>query len=293
MPYIYLSKVNFNSKIYEVYDKKLSLEDILNNLYKNISDDSKSYKKHSICKFNDLSGKEQKKIIEEEYLFNKINKDEKEMIITGDLVRINPRIIPEFNKFKKETELKKRLESTEIYFYFDVRNELICFCTRNKFGYNQFNEAFKNLLNINVKGYGFEVFLKKDKSKVEEGIKRFKRVDKVVATIIPPNANGNDIEELIKDSTMYKDAKIKKAKVEYEASPQSYEGLDMNAPIMQQLVKSASHGYGDLNIHGRNNNDCDEVFRSNKDAAVNTTIEEDYTEEDFIQKVKKFILRFV
>ncbi|MBZ6007548.1 hypothetical protein K1514_16780 [Paraclostridium bifermentans] len=293
MPYIYLSKVNFNSRIYDVHDKKLSLEKILDELYENINDNSKSYKKDSVCRYNDSLGKEHKKEVQEEYLFNKIKKDESEKIITGDLVRINPRVISEFDKEKKDSVLIERNESTEIYFYFDVKNELICFCTRNKFGYNQFNEAFKNLLNLNVKGYGFEVFLKKDKGKVEEGIKRFKRVDKVVGTIIPPNANGSDIEELIKDSSMYKAAKIKKARVEYEASTESSEGLDMRAPIMQQLVKSASNGYGDLNIHGRTNDDSDEVFRSNKDAAISTTIEEDYTEEDFIQRVKKFIIKFV
>ncbi|UDN58256.1 hypothetical protein [Clostridioides sp. ES-S-0010-02] len=288
MPYMYMSKVNLNSKIYEVHDKKIKLQSILDELFDNISDEH-SYIKDTVSTYEDLLGQEKKREVKEEYIFTELDKDKQNKIITGNIVRIKPKFVEEYNREIKKNVLNKREESTNIYFYFDLYNELITFCTRNKFGHSQFNEAFKNLLELNLKKYGFEVFLKKDKSVLEEKLSRFKRVDKVVATIIPPNANNNDVDDLINDSYEYKAANIKKAKLEYESSPQSSEGLDMQALAMQRLIKSASYGYGDLNVHGKTKDDTYEVLRTNKDAAVITTIEEGYDENEFNKQAQLFI----
>lgn len=292
MPYIYVSKVNFNSKIYAVYDKKILLSDILDDIIKNI-DNGKTYKKNNIFKYENYLGTQCKKLEKEEYLFNNLKKDLENKCIVGDLVRIYPRYADEFDRVTEEYKTVKKEESSKIHFYFDVESELIGFCTRNKFGYNQFNEAFKRLLEINLRKFGFEVFLKKDKSKVEEGIKKFKRIDKVIATIIPPNANNDDINDLIEDSSDYKEANIKKVKLEYESSPQDDKGLDMQATIMKNLIKSVSNGYGDLNLHGVANDNSSEVFKSNKDAAVICSIDDDSSEEEFHKVAKGFILRLV
>lgn len=288
MPYMYMSKVNLNSKIYEVYEKKIKLISILDELFDNIGEEQ-SYIKKTVSVYEDLSGQERKKDVKEEYIFNELIKDKENKIITGNIVRIKPKFVEEYDRPTRKNVLNKRDESTNIYFYFDVHKELVTFCTRNKFGHSQFNEALKNLLDLNLKNYGFEVFLKKDKSVLEEKINKFKRVDKVVATIIPPNANNNEVDDLINDSSEYKDANIKKARLEYESSPQSDKGLDMQALAMKRLIKSASCGYGDLNIHGKTQDDTYEVLRTNKDAAIVKMIEEGYDKMEFNKQAQDFI----
>lgn len=288
MPYIYLSKVNFNSNIYNVYNKEIQLKSILDEVFEKLSENY-SYIKHTVSIYEDLSGQEIKRKVTEEYIFSDLEKDNENKVITGNIIRIKPKFVEEYDRNIRKNVLKRREESVSIYFYFDVYRELIGFCTRNKFGHSQFNDAFKELLEKNVEKYGFEVFLKKDKRMLEEKISRFKRVDKVVATIIPPNPNNDEVEDLINDSSDYKDANIKKVKLEYESSPQSDEGLDMKALAMKRLIMSASYGYGDLNIHGRTEDNTYEVLRTNKDAAVVTQIEEGYDKEMFNNSVKDFI----
>ena len=157
MPYIYLSKVNFNSRIYDVYSKKVELSSILDEVFENISEEC-IYKKYTVSKYEDSLGQEVKKDVIEEYIFSDLVKDRDNKVITGEIIRIKPKFQEEYNREHKKNTLIKREESVSIYFYFDVYRELIGFCTRNKFGHSQFNSAFKELLENSVKIYGFEVF---------------------------------------------------------------------------------------------------------------------------------------
>lgn len=83
-----------------------------------------------------------------------------DLLITGKMVR----------NFRKPTERiadSGRLEPTyneenvSIYFYFDVKNELIAFSERQSFGYNQFTTAFNFCLIKTVRVIDLKYFCKR------------------------------------------------------------------------------------------------------------------------------------
>lgn len=294
MPYIYLSKVNLNSKIYEVYDKKIHLSDVLDEIFIRLGDEKK-YEKEIVRTYDTNEGKK-KSIVKEKYCFNSLVKDYDNRVIEGNIVRMYPHYLEKFHEDTKKITNTKVEESSSIYFYFDVDKEYIGFCTRTKFGYNQFNEAFKNLLEMHMNEYGFEVFLKKDKEKFTKELEGFERVNKVVATLIPPNANDDEIEELKSDSEVvsYKEANITKAKVEYSVSKLSEDGLNMQAQLLKQAVKQVSLGYGDMNVHGIKGGK-EHVVRSNCEGVLTSYIsEEDNSNKiTFKDAVRNLILRAI
>ena len=293
MPYIYLSKVNYNSKIYDVYNKKIDLKDILNEVFDNLGkDQSLIYDKVTTYVYEDSKGNKHKNQIAEKYFFNELEKNETDKTISGYIIRQYPRYMEVFDENLKKMVSEFKKEACEIYFYFDVTNELIGFCTRNKFGYNQFNDEFKNLLQISCPNHGFEVFLKKDPNKVQDAIKNFKRIEKIIATIIPPNANS-EINDLLNNASIPPNENISKAKLEYVASNLNENGIDKQGKLVQNLIKTVSSGYGDLNIHGKYNDDSDIVFKSNKDAPITTFIDDDSDKSTFISKVKMLILNLI
>lgn len=274
MPYIYLSKVNLNSKIYKVYDKKLSLSNVLKEIFIKLNDE-KTYEPEVVKTYDTNEGKKRVRT-KEIYCFNSLEKDYENRVIEGKIIRRYPHYQEKYNEETKDITNAEVEESSNIYFYFDVDKEYIGFCTRTKFGYNQFNEAFKNLLEIHMNEYGFEVFLKKDREKFIKELQCFERVDKVVATLIPPNANEDDIEELKNDSEVvnYKEANITKAKVEYSVSKFSENGLNMQSKILKDAVKQVSLGYGDMNVHGKKEGK-EHVVRSNCEGALTSYISDE------------------
>ena len=162
MPLLYLAKVNLNSKIFDVYNKKIKLKDVCDNIYNNIQAES-DYTTTREVKYNDSLGNTLSYIKKSKYSFQEIEKRENG-IITGKLVR-------SFNKptEKLDTDSGKMVithneENVSIYFYYDIYREMITFCERQTFGYNQFMEAFTYLLNECVGMYGFQIFLQKDKN---------------------------------------------------------------------------------------------------------------------------------
>ena len=62
MPYIYVSKLNFNSKIFSVYNNQLNLETILNEILDNINENDKYHLKTSVT-YEDTRGNQQKKTL--------------------------------------------------------------------------------------------------------------------------------------------------------------------------------------------------------------------------------------
>ena len=70
-------------------------------------------------------------------------------------------------------------ENISIYFYYDVYKEMITFCERQTFGYNQFMSAFTQLLNDCVGIYDFKIFLQKDKNILKDKMKELRTVHKL------------------------------------------------------------------------------------------------------------------
>ena len=289
MPLLYLAKVNLNSNIFDVYDKKLKFDDVFDLIYKNIADVT-DYFTQNKDKYIDSYGNPEVFIRKSHYTFQEIMKRENR-IITGKLVRT-------FNKPSEILdELSHRMvttyieESVSIYFYYDVANEMITFCERQSFGYNQFMKAFANMLNKSVKMYEFEIFLQKDKDILEEKMKSLRTVQRVRATLIPPNSTEEDLQEL-RNELIYmqqcQEANATKVNIEYAS-----ENMKMESRVMKDIVTAVSRGYGDVTATGINNSGRQQTISSSQDAAYTANIQDNIGEDEYNEESHNLILRFL
>lgn len=293
MAVMYLAKLNVNAKIFDVYDDKLKISEVLSQVYDNLND-TKIYEEEKREEYTDELGNKAFYVKKSKYQFAELNKNPDEKIITGKIVRSFNRPTEKLDDDTREVTDTYTNECVSIYFYFDVNKELITFCSRQTFGYNQFTNAFNNLLNMTINGYGFEVFLQKDENLLEEKFSEFKRISKVIATLVPPNSNEEELQEL-RNTLNYigdcQDANASKYKIELSDSEEN-QGLKMQSKIMQDTIKAVTRGYGDITAKGYNGSGRQHVVKSNKDAALTCIIDEKLEEEDYKEESRNFIARF-
>lgn len=289
MPLLYLAKVNLNSNIFDVYDKTISINDVVDLIYDKLTD-GVDYLTHNNEKYIDSLGNSENFIRKSRYNFQELTKHENQ-IITGKLVRT-------FNKPSEKYDVASNKmitsfveESISIYFYYDVANEMITFCERQSFGYNQFMKAFTNMLNKSVKVYEFEIFLQKDKDLLDEKMRSLKSVQRVKATLIPPNSTEEDLQEL-RTSLIYmqqcEEANAIKVNVDYVS-----ENMKMESKVMKDIVTAVSRGYGDVTATGVNDGGRKQTISSSADAAYTANIQDNICEEEYNEESKNMILRFL
>lgn len=288
MPYMYLAKVNLSSKIFDVYENKLSIAKVLNVVYRDMNDKN-TYTYTQTKKFTDSLGNIKEYQKKSRYQFNELMKNDENMTITGKIVRTYSRPIEEFND---DGEIINSYEDAHvsIYFFFDVRKELVAFSMRQSFGYNQFIEAFKKLLNLCISEYDFEVFLKKDQNVLSEKLKALKTVNRVSATLIPPNSNEEELKEFRETLGYISECKETNAKkIKLDLIDTDDVGLNMEAKMMRDTIKAAVKGYGDITTYGVNFNGREEVVKSNTDAALTRVINENLSESDYNDEAASFM----
>lgn len=288
MPLLYLAKVNLNSKIYDVYNKTLDLNSVFDTIYKNISRNTDYITKDSE-KYNDSLGNPIHYIKESTYSFQEMY-NEPGKIITGKLVRTYNKPSEKLDQDTQKMVSCYVKESTSINFYYDVEKEMITFCERQTFGYKQFLNAFTHLLNENISEYEFEIFLQKNREVLEEKINNFRTVKKVKATLIPPNSNYDDLQELqneLEYMKQCKDTNATKLSLEYIS-----DNMDMESKTMKDIRTAVSRGYGDITLHGINKNGKQQSIRSSHDAAYTINIQENISKKDFHKESNNLILQF-
>lgn len=217
-----------------------------------------------------------------EYSFAEIRK--KDMIVTGMLLRKFTKPNEEVNTYTDKVETIIKEESVGIRFYFDVNKEMVTFCERQCFGYNQFTNAFNELLNRCVKGYEFETFLQKDKNKLEEKIRELHKITRVRAVLIPPNPNAKSIST-IKERCMSTNST--KLTCVFES-----DDMKMDSEEMLEIRDYVAAGYGDLTASGLNENGREQRVSSSLDAAYCEDIADNLDEDGFNEEAKKTIINF-
>ena len=289
MPLLYLAKVNLNSNIFEVYNKSLSIDSVLEMIYRRF-DVGDEFSNRSKERYIDAFGNPVEFFRESKYSFQEIKKLDKG-IITGKLVRNfnkpSEKLDPNTNRMI-ETSVQ---ETVSIYFYYDVFHEMITFCERQSFGYNQFMGAFAYLLNKIATPYEFEIFLQKDRDVLEEKLKTLVSVQQVRATLIPPNSNEDDLNEL-RNELLYmqqcQEANAIKVELAYSSSK-----MNMESKVMKDIKTAVSIGYGDVNATGINGNGRRQTVRSSQDAAYTVNIQDNIKETDFNEESHNMIVRFL
>ena len=288
MPLLYLAKVNLNSRIFEVYKKNLSIEEVCVEIYKTLSNGIE-YTDDEKKKYTDTYGNLAYYSRDIKYSFQEIIKHDN--IIMGKLVKTFNKATETLNEISQKMVTTYNRESVSISFYYDVYKELITFCERQSFGYLQFSKAFSNMLNICMPMYEFEIFLQKDRNLLDEKLKNIKVVQRVKARLIPPNSNEDDIQLLRSESdymAQCEDLNAYKFNVEYTS-----DNMNMDSKIMNDIKRAVSKGYGDMSVTGKNINNRCITINSSQEAAFTSNIRENIGERDFIEESKSLINRFL
>lgn len=289
MPLLYLAKVNLNSNIFEVYDNSLNLTNVLKNIYSKF-DMGNTVKQRSREYYLDSFGNQKAYYRQSRYSFQEIKKISNE-IITGKLVRDFTKPSERLDPITNTMVTITIEETVSIYFYYDVFHEMITFCERQSFGYNQFMGAFSRLLNQIAKPYEFEIFLQKDKDVLEEKLQNLITVQQVKTTLIPPNSNDDDLQDLRNELSYLQqcqEANAHKMDLTYTSND-----LNMSSKVMQDIKTAVSRGYGDINATGINRSGRKQTIKSSQDAAYTINIQDNINDSDFNEESNNMILRFL
>lgn len=291
MANIYFSKLNMNSNIYELYDDPQELEKCLHKIYSKLNDKGEYIIIQEYLKENEDTGKcEKKKTVESIYCFGELVRDPETSSIYGKMIRRKPHFTEEFIPRTRTTE--KRIDendATSVFFYFDVKNQIIAFFTRVKLGYNQFNDAFRYLMNEQFEEFSVEIFLQKNFTQLEESLKKFETIYKIKSTLIPPNLNRDKFDKMFQDdSEEMKESGITKKTVEYESNKKTQKGIKKSSNIFQRTIAGVESGYGTLKIDGLSKDNKELSFDVDRDAAFTLPIKDKDKDEktSFIDRVK-------
>lgn len=287
MPLLYLAKINLNSRIFDVYNDNLKINDVSQLIYDSLIN-GLNYSCKEKKTYTDTYGNPISHSSNSEYNFREIAKADK--TITGKLVRTFTKPIEQFNKDTNKMSTVIIKESVSINFYYDVFKELITFCERQTFGYNQFMNAFAHMLNACTKEYEFEIFLQKDKNLLNEKLKEFKSVKTIKARLIPPNSNYNDIKDIRSElnyMSQCEETNSKNISIKYTS-----DDMNMESKVIKEIINASSQGYGEMTATGINTNDRKMTIKS-YEAAYTNNIKENIDYKGFIEESKNLIERFL
>ncbi|MDR9749292.1 hypothetical protein [Paenibacillus taichungensis] len=282
MPLLHYAKVNINSNIFDVYKQESSIEDIMERLFELINDKTE-YEKSSYRSF--MNGEERSEFrYSETYNFSELNKVKKgnQFYIIGKLVRRYPIFTEEFDALTRTSRPAViSNNSTSILFYFDLESEIVVFSERQKFGYNQFTESMKELLNLSHAQIGYEVFLLNDPYTMKERLERAHKVKRIKSVVIPPNVNEEALGDLYdKDVKEMEEANITKKTNLFEVNDKSNKGINVNSKLVSAVINTNeayekyAKGYGRLEVEGEYADGSTFKFDSEEDSPYQTHIEE-------------------
>ncbi|WP_175287288.1 DUF4747 family protein [Salinicoccus roseus] len=261
MAKIYQAKMNVNEKIFEVYSKKIRLDDLLDELY----------------------GKINSNVIVEEprfeikYKFINVNRDSKRHIVNGVLIRIHKEKQIDIYEEDEDDISEERIKrfSEKVPFSFDVQREVVSFVPSNTFRKERFIDVFRQLLEEAYPKMGtINITLLTDQEAFERKYNRIKRLGKFSAVIVPPNGADDlfdDVDELINDLIDSNATEFKQ-----ELSTNVRNPLNKESRIIKGLKKLAKSGYGYITAYGKdeNNNRVDINTKTDKNMHKTYIIDE-------------------
>lgn len=238
MAMMYFAKVNINSDIYDIYEKQSSVDKILKTLFTNIDPENPPIQ-----------------ISESEYVnFMDVKKGANEKYVAGVLAKIFKDDIEIYNFSKNERQpfaTKNVVKCAP--FFFDFKNEVIAFTTAQSISRKNFIRYFKILLDSYAEGVKFEIFLKTNSYELTQQIKKLDRVFKVDFTIIPPNSNEDEFNDLFpKNGDEIRETAA--TKIEQTLSTTKKDGgINMEASFLTRIIDAVSKGFGSIKITGETN----------------------------------------
>lgn len=191
---LYFSKINMNStELFDVYKDKGKLFYIRGLLLQALKDntiytDEKFYY-------------DEDKVRHDVSTIYKMRIKEKTDTVVHGIIYKNAKIYSK-EENKSTGELKSKIVPTieDVKFYFDVTKEIVGFHTRNRFGYQEFNIVFENLLNAGMKEmnqeFSFSVSLYNegvDINEIENKLKEINNIKRLIFDFKLPNPSDDNL----------------------------------------------------------------------------------------------------
>ncbi|MTI62129.1 MAG: hypothetical protein FH762_19460 [Firmicutes bacterium] len=239
MSVLYFAKVRAASQIKEIYENPEKITIIMKLLMKNIDNDI-CYQREDI---NEIDG-EEITTYEATYAFKYIRKLNKAIygsIVKKSYMYVNSDIDERTGKLYKE-----QIDYVELIdFYFDTTSEVISYYTTSRFGFKEFANAFRELINIAMENeeedYKFDVSVIRKGLKIEEikeQLRKLGRLKDLKITINPPNANEEELNEILKNGEKrleeMKEANVTSTSVLFNT--ESSKGLNIEAEMIDREI---------------------------------------------------------
>lgn len=247
MSNVYFAKFNINAEIYDVYSGKTDINKLLNKIYNEINEEERLYEDKATYKFISL------------------DKLPDKSIINGRIVYYGPGTNTSYDATKDDvTEELDENKARYVTFSFDVENEIIGFVPRNNFGYKQFLERFKKLVEACADIEEVELFLETDAEDLEQRINFLKKIQKIEVELIPPNNDREDFKMLFgQEAQDLQDTGATKFYLKLTAT--SKRTIKSSSKYVKRLLKAVGLGYGQMTIIGKNTSGEDVRIKSNDD----------------------------
>ena len=265
MAQIYFSKFNINSEIYKVYNNDKLKDEILNDVFERMDEDTTYVEKEK------EKGELEKEVT---YKFCDLKKDEKRKTICGRLVKIFEAEIQSYDA-EKDTVTTSSANNcaASSTFYFDLKCEEIAFITRNTLGYNQFNRYFKTLIEKYFDNISFEIFLENNVGELRKKLYAMNRILSIESVIIPPNANHSDFSKIFGPTQEeVKASGATKVISTLEISARSKNTINIATDYFERILLAIKKGYASLIAKGRDENNENCSVTSEEDAPYKATI---------------------
>lgn len=273
MATMYYAKVNVNKDIYDVYEKKTTVSNILNKLYSSDWQDKKLIIKPSGKKV--VKEGEPNEIIK----FISIDKNYDKNTLVGRMAKIFEDELALYNEDLDDIqELPTKSLTRSIPFFFDLNTEIVAFVAKQQFSRSQFIEYFGKLINMVYGEDMFSVIVKQNMGDFENKLRFLSTIRTVEVILIPPNTSKNDFDELFAENAEeIQETKSTKIEQKYSA-PYDKEGLNINANLFQRLIKGIGKGYGSIKVKGVTDEGRSKQINSDVSAPFKTTIDNKYVD---------------
>lgn len=197
--YVYFSKVNLNSiDVYDVQKNKNQYSKITDAVFHALKSDLSFITSQTYMDSNGELGTE-----DTEYSLNIISKDE--ISIEGILYKTSYLYAKSIDKETKEIKINPVSNTEDITFYYDVFHEYVGFHVRRRFGRNQFNIAFTEMLNTAMEknNYPYSFYVETYNAGIslddlKNELKQIKDLKRLVLTFQPVNPDS-EILQLMED----------------------------------------------------------------------------------------------
>lgn len=236
MSKLFFSKMNINDEIYQVYEGKIQIDDLLNEIYKNLTnkdsiheDDGARYKLFDIDKLENN-------------------------IIQGRLGYIKPGVHSSYDPDKDTAiDIEDKNKMDYITFYFDVQNEMFVYTITPVLTKKRVLLMLESLIKRST-GIGVKFVMEANMREVNQELRNFHVLKKVILDVVPPNGDKNEFASLfsLNAETV---AESGATSIKQQYSTRSAEGINKESKLIKNAKDGISLGYAEgeflgVDIHG-------------------------------------------